>query len=396
VRLSARAHPCARAPAALVIFGMFFPPPHGERLAAATRMEHSPESVLVVDDETGVRELVARWLAGGGYDVRTAANADEALDRVHDRPPAVALCDIRMPGHDGLWLANQIRHEAPETAVIMATGIQDVSSAVTSLRQGVIDYLTKPFGRDRVRESVLRGLEWHKAAWDSRRWRETLQREVDIKRERLSDALGALTIDSDHALDGLLAVLTLADREAYAHAYRVVALAASVACAMNLEPEEATAIERAALLHDVGKLSVPNSILDKPGPLTGDEWDVVRLHPYYTQRILSHIRGFEQLARVAAAHHERLDGRGYYLGLMADEISLESRILAVADVFDALTASRPYRPALPEEVALRMMERDRGHGLCPDCLDALWQDQQDQQEPPAVDDDTVEEHRQAA
>ena len=117
---------------------------------------------------------------------------------------------------------------------------------------------------------------------------------------------------------------------------------------------------------------MPNSILDKPGPLDREEWDVVRLHPYYTQRILSHIRGFEMLARVAAAHHERLDGRGYYLGLKGDEISLESRILATADVFDALTASRPYRPALPEEVALRMMERDRGHGLCPDCLDALW------------------------
>ena len=131
-------------------------------------------SILVVDDETGIRELIARWLVGGGYDVRMAANADEALDRVHDRAPAVALCDIRMPGHDGLWLAHQIRQDAPETAVIMATGVQDVGSAVTSLRQGVIDYLTKPFGRDRLRESVMRGVEWHRAASDARRWRETL------------------------------------------------------------------------------------------------------------------------------------------------------------------------------------------------------------------------------
>src|SRR3954470_25075857 len=172
-------------------------------------------SVLVVDDETGVRELLARWLASGGYDVRTAANAEQGLQHVQDRNPAVARCDIRMPGHDGLWLAHQIRQESPETAVIMATGVQDVGSAVTSLRQGVIDYLTKPFGRDRLRESVSRGLEWHKAARHSRRWRESLQGEVDARQRRLSDALASLTIDSDAALDGLLSVLTLADRDAY-------------------------------------------------------------------------------------------------------------------------------------------------------------------------------------
>src|SRR3954465_10793790 len=121
----------------------------------------SAASVLVVDDETGVRELIGRWLASGGYDVRMAAHADEAITRVHQQAPAVALCDIRMPGHDGLWLANQIRHEAPETAVLMASGVQDVGAAVTGLKQGVIDYLTKPFGRERLRESVVRGLEWH-------------------------------------------------------------------------------------------------------------------------------------------------------------------------------------------------------------------------------------------
>src|SRR3954471_2431184 len=207
------------------------------------------QSVLVVDDEIGVRELIARWLASGGYDVQTAANADEAMQRVHDGAPAVALCDIRMPGHDGLWLAEQIRHDAPETAVIMATGVQDVGSAVTSLRQGVIDYLTKPFGRDRLRESVSRGLEWHKAAHTSRRWRESLQGEVDARQRRLSDALASLTLDSDAALDGLLSVLTLADRDAYAHAYRVAALSASVGCAMRLAPDQMCTLERGAVVH---------------------------------------------------------------------------------------------------------------------------------------------------
>src|SRR4051794_18714091 len=245
------------------------------------------QSVLVVDDEIGVRELIARWLASGGYDVQTAANAAEAMQRVHDGAPAVALCDIRMPGHDGLWLAEQIRHDAPETAVIMATGVQDVGSAVTSLRQGVIDYLTKPFGRDRLRESVMRGVEWHKAAADARRWRRSLDAEVEQRRCRLGDAFASLTIDSDAALDGLLSVLTLADRDAYAHAYRVAALAASVGCALALPEEDMAALERAALLHDIGKLAMPDAVLRKPAPLTLEEQAVIRQHPQIASELIA-------------------------------------------------------------------------------------------------------------
>jgi putative two-component system response regulator len=320
----------------------------------------APVSVLIVDDETGVRELMARWLASGGYDVRTAANADEALQRVHDRPPAVALCDIRMPGHDGLWLAHQIRHEAPETAVIMATGVQDVSSAVTSLRQGVIDYLTKPFGRDRLRESVVRGIEWHKAARDSRRWRETLEGEVENRRQRLSDALGALTIDSDAALDGLLWVLTDADRDAYAHAYRVVALSASVGCTMQLSEEDMASLERASLLHDIGKLAMPDAILRKPAPLTIEEQDLVRQHPQIAADLIAGVPYLAAAAELVRDAHERIDGLGYPNGTRATDVALGARIISVADAFDAMTRPRVFRNAITPGEALLELERCAG------------------------------------
>ena len=155
------------------------------------------------------------------------------------------------------------------------------------------------------------------------------------------------------------------------HSQRTAELSVRIAEHLGFGRDERAGILRAALLHDIGKLSVPNSILDKPGPLTAAEWETVRMHPYYTLRILNHIRGFESLAEIAASHHERLDGRGYYRGMRGEEIPLESQILATADVFDALTASRPYRQALPEEVALRLMERDREFGLTGECLDAL-------------------------
>src|SRR5574339_1060393 len=186
-------------------------------------------SVLIVDDENSVRNIMARWLEAGGFQVTTAGSAEEALGCLHQSPPAVALCDIRMPGHDGLWLAERIRQEYPETAVIMATGVQDVGPAVQTLRQGGIDYLTKPFGRDRLREAVTRGLEWHEAAWDARRWRESLEQEMTIRRSRLSNAIAGVRVDSDNMVDSMFAMLTLTDREMYEHGYRVAASAVSVA-----------------------------------------------------------------------------------------------------------------------------------------------------------------------
>lgn len=317
-------------------------------------------SVLVVDDETGVREIVARWLATGGYDVRTAANADEGLQCVHDHAPAVALCDIRMPGRDGLWLAQRIRQDSPETAVIMATGVQDLGSAVTSLRQGVIDYLTKPFGRDRLHDSVQRGLEWHKAACDSRRWRESLQREVDLKRERLRQALNALTIDTDQALDGSLAVLTLGEHEAYPHAYRVAALAASVGRALNLRPEDIEVIERAALLHDLGKLAMPDAVLRKPAPLTLEEQDLVRQHPQIASELIAGIPYLAAASDLVRDVHERPDGLGYPNGAPGADVALGARIIAVADAYDTMTRPRVFRDAISSREALLELERCAG------------------------------------
>ena len=329
----------------------------GATSASARSLDaNSARPVLVVDDETGVRDLMTRWLQSGGYSVASAGDADQALDLIEGSPPAVVLCDIRMPGHDGLWLADRIRHDHPETAVIMATGAQDIGAAVDSLREGVVDYLTKPFGRDRLREAVIRGYEWHQSALDSRRWRESLEGEIQRRHSRLAGAIAALRIDSDQTLDAMLSMLTMADGEAYAHAYRVAALSASMARILRLSDDDVSTIERGALLHDLGKLAMPEALLRKPAPLTAEEQALIRMHPNLGCELIRDVPYLLEASVVVRASQERLDGLGYPHGLRGDSLPLGARIVTVADAYDTMTRPRVFRDAFSPTEALLELE----------------------------------------
>jgi response regulator RpfG family c-di-GMP phosphodiesterase len=339
----------------------------GDIPEAATRAP----SVLVVDDENGARDLMSRWLESGGYSVTTASNAEEALGRLEVSPPAVALCDIRMPGRDGLWLAGRIRQQYPETAVIMATGVHDVGPAVETLRQGVIDYLTKPFGRDRLREAVTRGLEFHRSAWDARRWRESLEQEMAIRRSRINDAVSGLRVESDESLDAMLSMLTLTDREAYAHGYRVAALSLSVARVLGVPEVELAAIEHAALVHDVGKFAIPEAILRKPAPLTTEEQRLVRRHPTLGSELIAGVPYLSSAVDIVRDAHERMDGLGYPRGVRAADVPIGARIVCVADAYDTMTRPRVFRDAIGPVEALLELDRCSGSQFDPIVVEAF-------------------------
>ena len=324
--------------------------------SAADVAEAAP-SVLVVDDESGIRELLCRWLHAGGYLVKEAATAEEALAVVETTPVAVALCDIRMPGRDGLWLTERLRQQHPETAVIMATGVQDVGAAIVSLRQGVVDYLTKPFGRDRLREAVWRGVEWHRSARDSRRWRESLEEEVQARYDKLARAIRSIHVDSDEALDAMLSMLTISDREAYAHAYRVAAVSVSIGRALGLSEADLGTLERGALLHDLGKLVMPDALLRKPAPLTAEEQTLIRRHPRLGSDLIREVPYLAEAAAVVRDAQERLDGLGYPEGLRADDVWIGARIVGVADAYDAMTRPRVFRDAITPTEAFLELDR---------------------------------------
>jgi HD-GYP domain-containing protein (c-di-GMP phosphodiesterase class II) len=253
----------------------------------------------------------------------------------------------------------------------MATGVQEVGPAVKTLRQGVIDYLTKPFGRDRLQEAVTKGLEWHQSAWDARRWRESLEQEMAIRRVRLNDAVTAVAIGNDDTLDSMMSMLTLTDREAYAHGYRVAALAVSVARTLGLPEEAFATIEHGALLHDVGKLAVPEAILRKPAPLTVEELLLVRCHPAIGSELIAQVPYLESAVPIVRDAHERMDGLGYPRGVRASDVSIGARIVCVADAYDTMTRPRVFRDALSPAEALLELQRCSGTQFDPLVVDAF-------------------------
>jgi HD-GYP domain-containing protein (c-di-GMP phosphodiesterase class II) len=194
---------------------------------------------------------------------------------------------------------------------------------------------------------------------------------VNLDTKQSTMAPGDATLDSI-----CLAFADIVDSKSpftYRHSKGVANTAAAIARTLNLSPQRVQFMRHAGLLHDLGKLSVPNSILEKPGKLDAAEWEIMRLHPYYTWKILSCISGFGELSEVTAAHHEKLDGSGYFRGLRGPQLTLEMRILTVADIFDALSAKRPYRDALPLETVFKILRKDAPHAIDATCLNALEQ-----------------------
>jgi HD-GYP domain-containing protein (c-di-GMP phosphodiesterase class II) len=175
----------------------------------------------------------------------------------------------------------------------------------------------------------------------------------------------------DSVCDAFAGIVDAKSSFTAAHSRRVAKVAVGIATQLELGPAAERRMYRAGLLHDLGKLAAPNLILDKPGPLTEQEFEVVQRHPFYTDQILRNIPGFARISETAAAHHEKLDGSGYHRGLLAESMNVEMRILAVADIYDALAAERPYRSALPADRVHEILQRDARYRLDADCVSAL-------------------------
>ncbi len=322
-------------------------------------MDVLPE-ILVIDDEEVVRDTLEALL-GDSCRLLKAVDGTSGLAMAREAKPDLILLDVMMPGLDGFEVCSRLRAD-PETQaipIIMITALDDRESRLRGLRAGVDDFLSKPFdGLElRTRCATITRLN---------RYRRLLE-----QRDQIALLHEELRTSYDRTLEGWAKALDLRDKETEGHTRRVVELSLEFARSLGLGQDMLEHVRMGALLHDVGKLGVPDSILLKPGKLTDDEWTVMRMHPIYAHDWLSPITHLSTAILIPYAHHEKWDGSGYPCGLAGEDIPLIARMFALVDVWDALRSDRPYRKPLSGAETLDHLRAGAGSHFDPALVPAF-------------------------
>jgi putative two-component system response regulator len=323
--------------------------------------------LLIVDDEPPLRHWAERVLGSQGYDCEGAGDALAARARLQDGRYQLALLDVNMPGESGLDLLGHIRSEHPDCAVVMVTGEDSVGLAMSAIEHGAYGYIIKPAETGELLINVANALHRRRQEIDTRRLLERLHTAATERGEQLETALQELRLAQNEVwaskaetIFRLARLVEFRDEETGQHLQRMSAYCEILARQSGLSAERCELIRLASQLHDVGKVAISDSILLKHGKLTGEEFETIKTHAQIGHDMLvgSKSEVVQIGALIARTHHERWDGGGYPRGLAGEGIPLEGRIAAIADVFDALTSDRVYRPAFPVKVAVGMLREE--------------------------------------
>ena len=328
--------------------------------------EPSLVNILIIDDEVQIRMFLRELLESYGYTCVGAGNGVEARNLFKERDVDLVLCDINLPGENGLDLAKSLREEKPETAVIMVTGIDDSELAEAALDFGAYGYLVKPVQVNEVLINVSNALRRRNLEIQNKRYQQALQQQVAERTSTLNKTLS----DLRRAFDDIVHVIALTGemKDAYTagHQQRVAELACAIAKEMGLSYELVESLRLVGMIHDLGKIAIPADILAKPTRLRATEYELIKDHPRLGYEVLSTVEFLKPVAEIVLQHHERLDGSGYPQGLVGDQIRLEARIIAVADVVEAMFSHRPYRAGLGIDAALEEIETHAGQTYDPE------------------------------
>jgi len=314
---------------------------------------------------------VLRDLLSESYECGEAQSAEDALRQLREISYELVISDITMSGMSGLEMIPHVRAASPETVIVMISGMQTMESAINALRLGAFDYLMKPFDLRQVEAAIARAYEHHELILAKRLYENHLEELVDLRTAELDKALGSLENAYRSTLQALTAALETRDAETHGHSERVVTFSLRLGREYGLNAAEMKALEFGSLLHDIGKIGVPDAILRKPAKLTDEEWIRMREHPLHGQQILRGIKFLEGAARVVAQHHEKWDGSGYPIGLKGEEIDICARIFSVADAFDAITSDRVYRQGRTYETALQELDEWADRQFDPKVVEAF-------------------------
>jgi putative two-component system response regulator len=320
---------------------------------------------LVVDDEPHLRRVLMRVMQADGFACDEASSGVEALASLARRPVTLVLSDLHMPEMDGIGLLREVRTRYPDVAVVMITAVADVATAVSCLGAGAMDYLTKPFHIEEVRARVRQALDKRRLVLENRGYQERLEERVAIQSHRLEQLFLA-------SIQSLADALEVKDTYTHGHSVRVSQYSSVIARALGLEAEDVRQVEIGGRVHDIGKIGVRESVLNKNGPLTDEEYQHIMTHPMVGWRILSPLLSdMPKALNIVRSHHERFDGRGLPDKLAGVDIPREARIAAVADTFDAMTSARPYRPGVPLQATISELRRCAGTQFDPEVVDAF-------------------------
>ena len=315
--------------------------------------------VLIVDDEYIGRETLQSVLEGEGYELEMAENGLQAIEKAKKLLPDVILLDVMMPGMTGFEVCKRIRSDPQiaEIPIIVLTALDDRESL---LNAGADDFISKPFDRFELRARLI-------GITRLNRYQKLIQ-----ERAKLREANAQLLSAYEATIEGWSHALDLRDRETEGHSRRVTQLTLNLAQALGMSDDEIMHIRRGALLHDMGKIGVPDSILHKPDKLTDEEWTIMRRHPQLAYDMLYPIEYLHPALEIPLNHHEKWDGTGYPRRLKGEQIPLAARLFTVVDVWDALTSDRPYRPAWSEEDALIFIREQSGSHFDPRVVDLFF------------------------
>jgi putative nucleotidyltransferase with HDIG domain len=312
--------------------------------------------ILAVDDTPASLRLLTEILSSEGYLVRSAINGELALHAAIAQPPKLILLDVNMPGMDGFEVCRHLKEQPDlrEIPVIFVSALSEIPDKLMGFEIGGVDYVTKPFQREELLARVQTHLQLYNLSHHLEEMVEQRTRSLRESEERLKKTLLK-------SVSAVAAMVELRDPYTAGHQRRVAQIADAIARELGLPEAQIEGINLAAVVHDVGKISVPSEILTKPGRLSDPEFALIKQHPKMGYEILKEIEFPWPIAETVHQHHERIDGSGYPLGLKDDEILIEARILAVADIIEAMASHRPYRAGLGIEKALSEVEQNQGN-----------------------------------
>ena len=373
----------------------------GPRGGSSILIDDAYLRILVVEKDPDLRNLLVSTLSQFGFGCQSVPDSTSALEMLHEAAKAeggptlvrgvgvlqpagtvpgehpgafgLVICDAKMPDHDGLWLLDRLRESYREISVIVITGADRSSAAVECMRRGAIDCLAKPIDMDELLVAVDHALERRRLVLENRAYRLYLEQMVDERTRELQSILSKLNDSYGETILALAAALDAREQETGNHSGRVAEGCVSLLSRLGLDDEdELGVIHKGAMLHDIGKIGIPDGILLKAGPLDAREWEIMRRHPLIGYEILREVQFLEPSLELVLYHQEKYDSSGYPFGLGGDDIPLSARAFAVVDAWDAMTNPRPYRDPMQNSQAMIELLRCAGGQFDPQVVDAFF------------------------